>query len=762
MVIWPLGALTTGRMRREMQREVPDTVNTVKKWLPVVLALLASVPAGAMLAFLLFVRSLKKAGPQPIAAPYRGGSVGVTPGAVTAGGPPVPVRISYTVGADGIETGGGLRLCPGKVLRFGPDRWRLCLQWANGWGQLQRSHPGRLNHLDVSTSRKDVELAVSMLDRAVDRTRLPWLKRKFLQKVGIEPEPFDPRDTFIEAQKVAVTVERGRLERGDTIDFTLGAVAGLETPYAAMETDFALEVDPHGSGRFVLESAVPAIKATGGDPGTLEVVAPSTAAPGERIPVLVRCLDSRGVLTPRFAGRLTLFSTGEIAVPPSVLMTGDGDGVAWFQAVVTGRGIARIRARDGSGRLEGESNPVVCSDSVFRLLWGDLHTHSLVSDGTMEPGYHYYRARYLLGRDFAAVSDHDTWSLAEEHERLPEEFELMVRAAEENYRPGEFVTFPAYEWTNHRLGHRVVLFGPGEEPVLLSSCDERYGTPGGLLAALAGKNVMVIPHHPAWKTHYGEMRFEVGSGSGAEGLQRLVEVYSTHGSSEYYGTPCPLTHAALIEGFKGRVIRAFLGKEFAGRKSGSYVRDLLAAGHRFALVAGSDDHLVGADPHRGIGIVYGGGLAGAYARARTRESVWDALMDRRVCATTGPRMVIDLRVNGTPPGSELLADGPPHITGHVVGTAGVDYVQVVKFDGDYSVAWEVEGDGREVVVDFTDRRFNRDSFYYLRAVQADGHMAWAGPTWVDHGVVRAPFFAKVAKVPDPNAKTHSPGPGPFC
>lgn len=704
---------------------------TVLKALVVIAALFVSLPFAAFLAFLVFVRSLKEADPQPLVSPRKGGSVTVQPDTVTAGGPPVPVRISYEVGPEGIREGGGLRLCPGKVLRFGPDRWRLCLQWANGWGQLQSRRPGRPNHLAVTTSRDGVKLALSMMDRAVDRNRLPWLKRKFKQKLGIRTSRFDPRDSFIEAQKVSVTVERGKLEPGDTVDFKLGSGSGLEPPFDAMETDYAIEVDGDGSGRFAMEAAVPALRATGGEPERLEVIAPSMASPGERIAVLVRCLDGRGVLATGFEGQLELHATGEITVPPEVLVSGEGECIAWFKARVTGRGVGRITV-SGSGMLEGESNPVVCSDSGLRLLWGDLHTHSVVSDGTREPWYHYHRARHLLGRDFGAVADHDTWSLAEERERLPEEFELMVRAAEEAYEHAEFVTFPAFEWTDHSRGHRVVLFGPGEKPVLMSTCDERYETPDRLLSALSGKNVLVIPHHPAWKTHSGEMRYEFGSASNAGPLQRLAEVYSSHGSSEFYGTPFPITHAAMIEGIKGRVIRTLLGNESAGKDSGSYVRDLLAEGHRFTLIAGSDDHLVGADPRRGIGITYGGGLAGVFARERTRESVWESLMARNVCGTTGARIVARMWIDGAPQGSELVSDGAPHVTGHVIGTSKLERVEIVKFDGEaYSIPFETQGSERQAVIDFTDHLFRNDSFYYMRVVQCDGHIAWAGPTWVD-------------------------------
>lgn len=700
----------------------------------VLLALVVLMPPAlallAFLAFLALVRPLVKAEPQPAREPIEGGSVVVSPESVTAGGDPVPVTITYVVGPEGIQAGGGLRLCPGKVLRFAPDRWRLCLQWANGWGYLQRKHPGRANHLSVSCSRASAGLEVKMLDRAVPRTQPAWLKRKFLQKMGGAKEAFDPKDSFIEAQKVSIQVKCGRLDEGDEVRFSLGGAAGLEVPYDAMETDYAIEVDRSGGGEFRLQREVPVLKATGGKPARLEVLAPSAAKPGDSIAVLARCLDGRGVPVEAYTGRLALSSSGGISVPGGVIIASGSGGVAWFRALVTGPGVSRIRARDGTEGVEGESNPVVCSDSEHVLLWGDLHAHSLVSDGTREPGYHYYRARYLLARDFAAVADHDIWSLAEEAPRSAEEFSLAMRTAEACYRPGEFVTFPCYEWTHHRLGHRNVMFGPGEEPVLLPVTDERYSTPARLLEALAGRNVLVAPHHPAWRTHYGEMHADFGPVDDPH--QRLVEVYSTHGSSEFHGTPHPITHAALIEGPKGVLTRAFLGKEYAGRGSGSYVRDALAEGHRFGLIAGSDDHMVGTDPRKGIGIVYEGGLTGVFASSRTREAVWEGLRARRVCATTGVRMFLQMRVNGFPQGSELRLDSPPHLTGLVVGTADLDYVQVVKFDAQgYSIPWEVGGEGTEAVIDYTDRRFSSDSFYYLRVAQVDGNTGWAGPTWVD-------------------------------
>ncbi|MCG2794454.1 MAG: DUF3604 domain-containing protein, partial [Actinomycetia bacterium] len=700
-------------------------------WVAAIAAALVLLPPLALfLVFVVLVPPLLKANRKRADPPCEGGGVEVSPSRVTAGGDPVPVRISYRVGPEGIREGGAIQLCPGKVLRFSRERWRLCLQWSNGWGRLQRRHPGRENYLDVSTPADGVVLRVSLLERAVDRALLRWLKRKFLQKMRLPLKPIDPEEAFLECQKVTVSVAEGELVPGDVVNFELGSGAGLVVPHSAISTDFAIEVDPLGREEFRLEAVVPSLTATGGEPASLEVVAPSIAAPGETIKVLVRCLDKRGVLTGGFTGRLLLSSPGEIQVPGSVIVAGSDGGVAWFQAAVIGPGVSYIRAVDEERGLEGESNPIVCAGRTDRLLWGDLHTHSLVSDGTQEPWFYYHRARDLLGWDFTSVVDHDIWSLGEEHARTPEEFELMMRLNDENHLPGEFVTFPGFEWTQHHLGHRHILFGPGEEPVLLPHTDPLYATPGLLLEALAGRKALVIPHHTAWKTHFGEMYFDFGPRESP--FQRLVEVYSQHGNSEFYGCPRPIDHVALMEGLKGKIARAVMGTEYAGPQSGSYVRDALAAGYRLGLIAGSDEHLDAGDPRKAPGRLYGGGITGVFAGAVTREALWEALWKRRVCGTTGARIFMEFHTDGHPHGSEIEADGPLRITGHVIGTSDLELVELVKFDsGGYSTPWQQGGDGREAVVDFIDRRFRENSFYYLRVVQSDGHMGWAGPTWVD-------------------------------
>jgi hypothetical protein len=693
-------------------------------------------PAGLLVAFLVFVRALRGEGFEPTREPVSVGRCEVSPGELTAGGEPVPVRVTYIVGKGGIAEGGSVRLCPGKVLKYGQGAWQLRLQWGSGWGSLQRKDASRANYLRATTTREDVELSVEMMEKAMDRTQLMWLKRKLLQKVGFTLPRIDPRDLFLANHKVTVRLAGGSLDEGDRIEFAIGEETGLRPPLVSVGTDYSIELDGKGSGAYELEESFAHLESGGGRPARLDLVAPTLVPPGGKFKVLVRCLDENGVLSRGFSGRIAIAAEGPLEAPTSVIMPDAPGGTTWFQARVTGLGTSRLMARSDEGGLDGTSNPVVCTGGRDRLLWGDMHTHSIVSDGTQEPSYLYHRARDLMGWDFTAVSDHDNWSFGEERAKTPEELALMRAEAELNYAPGEFVTFQTYEWTHHVLGHRNVLFGPDEPYAFLPMTEAAYDTPAKLLEALAGRDVLVIPHHPAWKTHLGEMRFDFGprdeaQGAGA-GLQRLVEVYSRHGNSEFYGCPRPISHVGKMEGGKGKLFRAVLGKEYAGPRSGSYVRDALAAGYKFGMTAGSDEHLAGGDPRRAPTQIYGGGLSGIFAPEVTRRDAWAGLKARRVCGTTGARILMEFWVNGVAHGSQIDSDGPLHVTGHVVGSAPLERVELVKFDSKGYQEDVQECRGGEVLIDWKDPSFRENSFYYLRVIQKDGHMGWAGPTWVDY------------------------------
>ena len=88
---------------------------------------------------------------------------------------------------------------------------------------------------------------------------------------------------------------------------------------------------------------------------------------------------------------------------------------------------------------------------------------------------------------------------------------------------------------------------------------------------------------------------------------------------------------------------------------GRSVRAALDQGHRLGIIASPD--------HRG-----GLGLAGVWARALTREAIFEALRARRTFGTTGARLDLWMTVNGAPQGSEITAGGAVHVEATVHGS----------------------------------------------------------------------------------------------
>jgi len=146
--------------------------------------------------------------------------------------------------------------------------------------------------------------------------------------------------------------------------------------------------------------------------------------------------------------------------------------------------------------------------------------------------------------------------------------------------------------------------------------------------------VLIIPH-----CHMpGDWRFNDAL------MERLVEIYSMHGSFEWYG------------------------------------QRYLERGYHIGLMCASDDHTghPGNNPARWS---TRGGIAAVFAPELTREAIFDALVARRVYGTTLARIFLDVRVEGAPMGSEIVvARRDPamlEVSGVVSGTAPIARVTAV-------------------------------------------------------------------------------------
>ncbi len=364
--------------------------------------------------------------------------------------------------------------------------------------------------------------------------------------------------------------------------------------------------------------------------------------------------------------------------------------------------------------------------SLWRLYFGDLHTHCWLSDATGDPDEVFTRSRDLLRQDFVALTDHDG---VNGNLLAPCQWAYLERIANFFHRPGRFVTILGYEWTSPPVdrggfGHRNIYFGQDHVQIFRSQASAPDTS--ALFSRIRATGGIAIPHHTSW-TGTDWDAFD-------QDLQPLFEIVSVHGCSERPGA---------------RPIVPRVGK------AGTYAVEGLARGYRFGFVGGSDGH--GVPWHYGVSRqadVWTTGLTGIYARSLTRRDLWNAMKQRRTFATSGPNIVVWIQAGRHIMGQTVGPDSPDTLSIHVVGTAPLETVDLVhdgtvlvsvplasdtsRLDTSWRIKVEEEvpaprtgvGPGRvEGPPPGSERVSAHGHALYLRVVQADGTMAWSSPIW---------------------------------
>ena len=561
--------------------------------------------------------------------------------------------VVYEAGPEGIATGGMVYL---QVSPF----------W--GWSTPQTERPDAPGYTTVATVPPDLALAARTLDR---------------QLLGLE-------------------VTGRPLAAGDRVRIVYGAgAAGARVDrYAERGSRFWIAVDGDGDGvrRFLPDS--PAVDIAAGAPATMLLTAPSVVRPGAAARIAIACLDGAGNTGVALEGPVAFEPAAGVDLPAVTLAAGDG-GRATATAVFHEPGIVRLRAT-GPGGLAAESNPVLVSAEAPAILWGDLHGHSHLSDGTGTPDDYFAYARDVAALDVAALTDHDHWGILplDSHPALWEE----IRAAVARFHaPGRFVTLLGYEWTSWIYGHRHVLYFDDDGPVL-SSVDPAYESPRQLWQALAGRRALTFAHHSAGGPIPTDWTIAPDPV-----LEPVTEVASVHGASEAPDAP----------------------KTIYKPVAGNFVRDALGRGYRLGFIGSGDSH----DGHPGLAHLAApsGGLAAILAGDVTREGVLAALRARRTYATNGPRIILQVAL-GTHPMGTTVAAGPSGsvaetLVARAIAPAPLERLDVVS--GAAVVATFDAGGAREVAVEHDLADLRAGDWVYVRAVQADGGAAWSSPIFVE-------------------------------
>lgn len=429
-----------------------------------------------------------------------------------------------------------------------------------------------------------------------------------------------------------------------------------------------------------------------------KIIAPTIVEKGKTFTVAVIAEDEFGnVVTEGIPEIVFSNKSRSIGMPGQYAMKRDDAGIhEWALKIEDTNGPLSICVATENDDRTYCSNPIVAKwySLPDKLFWGDLHSHSGLSPdsaGTIEDLYKY--AKDVSRLDFVAKSDHDMCLIHGPMGALEE----SQKVTEAWYQPGKLTTFHSYEYTpKASWGHRVVLYRDNPLAVFPHFFKES-DTPEKLWAKLEGLRALTIPHHPLPKGQNDHHQMDWSSIN--HDFQRLVEIYSMWTD------------------------QAFFSRGLNTETGTNGIQEALAMGHILGLVGGSDNHA--GQPGKL------GGLTAVYASENTRESLFDALYQRRCYSTTGARMAVWLEINGEPMGSEIIADEPPEIKVHIIGTNPIESIEIIRYqEGEYQVVHEVSSENPEVKFQWRDLEFKSPAFYYARITQTDMHRAWTSPVWL--------------------------------
>ncbi|MBI3971240.1 MAG: DUF3604 domain-containing protein [Chloroflexi bacterium] len=447
---------------------------------------------------------------------------------------------------------------------------------------------------------------------------------------------------------------------------------------------FWVDVDAGGTGTFVMLPDSPYVSIVGGPAVKLAVVAPSTVAAGEPFRLLVRAEDAWGNPAHGHQGTVSLHADG-VDLPASEITFGPtNEGVYWLEGcVATQPGVLRIdaaetnasgdefgrrtspsaplaggtsppgplstgveRGNDGrGGTVSGtlahtQSNPIGCTaqPGPYTLYWGDPHGGQVALAAKIPDFFGY--GRDVAGIAFAGYQRND-------HVHSNEDWAAQQATEREFHQPGRFVPLPGFEWSAEpaRGGHHNVYFRRHSQPMrrnshrgLPNKSDADTDLPHvlDLHRAYRGADVTITPHVGGG---HADLRYHEPS------LEPALEMTSTHGSFEWF------------------------------------LRESLERGYRMGFAGGSDSH-DGRTGHDSPGYqerrFAKSGLTGLYASELTLEAIHEALRARRCYATTGARILVDVRGDDHAIGEEYRTSAPPTISVFVAGTAPLESVELFR------------------------------------------------------------------------------------
>lgn len=573
-------------------------------------------------------------------------------------------RISFKAGDSGIPAGGGIS---------------IGFHHASSWW-VQTSNPANRHYV---TATGPVSLA--------------WKQAVPLGMFERDYDTYNPDFIF---HRLVIATATQDIAPGEVIEFHFGASPGqLRTQnFADPDHQFRVATDVDGDGAFLGIATSPTVEIVHATAENISAVIPSQVVKAQPFEITILVEDEFYNRVDNYNGLVDIIDENGVTVAEDVSIVA---GLGKTQLAIGSTGAHRLRIQSTSGALAGRSNPTRVFNTMpqQKLYWGELHGHTGESDGLGLNADQYFEfGCNVAALDFIALTDHGIPNWPDN-----------IAAVRAHHQPGDCVTILATE-QNSRFNprdHNNLYFRHDDATPLPAWSEtyidyqadlwEHYNKDHSEGHAISG------PHHSGYDRGFaGDPNYPFVAWD--ERSSRYFEVYSSHGTSEYRNNPRPLATQ--------------------DDNPTKYMQGGLDMGHKFAVIAASDNH--DSKPGRSAWGTYPGGLAAVWANNLDRDSVFDALWDYHTYGSSADRIYVEFSIDGAPMGSTINGDGIDNINIYVIGKTDNLEVELVSDGGAVLQTWSTT-----TGVINTNTNKTAGSYYYLRVTQSNGERAWSTPVWVE-------------------------------
>ncbi len=532
---------------------------------------------------------------------------------------------------------------------------------------------------------------------------------------------------------IQLTLGEAPLEKGGTIKVIYGfkgaGSPGTQCPPLAKQYNFPVFISQRhalGSRTFTEERAIsfeslfvksknvstndvkneaafnPRLQIFGGSPERLKIIVSPRS--GKSAMVTTNVTDIYGNLSGSANGIVEIVDVGKVEI---------SGGYGKIYLDITESRVQRVTGIHSELNLSAISNPFFMNQNI---AWGEIHSHSGISDGLGSDEENYTSA-IKAGLDFGALSDHDT--LMEKDSAL---WDKTIENVKKYGDEPDFTTLLGYESLAYKEGEiagHINIYYPGMEGIMAGRPD-LLSIPG----ICKEYGALAIPHH----TMYGGPFFDqmgmkmeyLDPKDFDSSIMPVVEIYSTHGCSETEGC-----ERAVIGVKKERSVNAALKKGF-----------------KWGFIGGSDSHESLLGHHFRVDKVprtinnehmqFRHGITAACVDEFSRRGIFNALRRRSVYATTGERILLSFVINGCSMGNEMDAFNSELQRSINIFAAGTSVISRIDIIRNGEIIHQRNPGSLNCEILFIDEEpIDSDTYYYVKIIQSDGEMAWSSPIWIN-------------------------------